>query len=275
MQPSLTSLMHADVHVLLCSCAYVHRAVPCPGWQCWRQTCPAVIRRQHGCHRRASGQRECGPEFRMTLLQVRHPLSTIASSIRGFCPHGQPNATLEPHSLVAKIAAFIPALDAVIGSERGGPQTGDGGSGASSASSCAAVFSWFWYHYYRQALGAADAWYRVEDTTPCEVAALAGMLDTRRPPTECASIPRVAPNSTLRRAGLVDGGVVAHGAQAARMGSRVARHANLPRHGRHNRHNRDGFTISWRELAEHHGGRQLVAHIRHLARRFGYRSIPL
>ena len=74
---------------------------------CWVKTCPQVLRRQHGCHRSSDGSRLCLPHFKVTLLQVRHPLATIASSVRGFCDGGMPNLTVS--LLVRKMQALVPS----------------------------------------------------------------------------------------------------------------------------------------------------------------------
>ena len=237
--------------------------------ECWRKTCPEVIRRQHGCHRRrasgASGARlrrsSCVPPFTVTLLQVRHPLATIASGVRGFCEHGRANAT--PNALLTKMRALIPALHR--------PPRSPHSPGGQREESCAAVLARFWLLYYSQAVEAADGWYRVESTSPCEVALAAGFS------LDCDAT--AAPN----------GGVVRL-ASAKHNRSRSTRSSNDQRlratndvsaspsplataaahHGERNRHNTDGFTLSYGDLERHHGGARVAAQIQSLARHFGY-----
>lgn len=218
--------------------------------ECWRKTCPMVLRHQHGCYRTMGERRRCTPAFRTTLLQVRHPLATIASCVRGFCEGGLPNAT--PNALVHKIRALVPATP------------------PDPKASCASVFATFWYHYYSQAIDAADGWYRVEATTPCDVAKGAGL------PVKCATdasssvvfLPnRTRPDSKQSASRRFPKANLAHVHVEARAGVDVG--ASLA-HGKSNRHNLDGFTIRYDDIARHHGGPRLASQLEALARRFGY-----
>ena len=191
--------------------------------ECWRRTCPVVLERQHGCHRRGQfvhkGSGPCVPTFKTTLLQVRHPLATIASGVRGFCAGGQPNATTT--KLLDRIRAVVPTI------------------APNPRATCAEVLAAFWVSYNAQAVEAADGWFQVEVHPPCEVAAAAGFH------VACAS------NDTRGSA-----------AVPARQ------------HGHQNRHNKDGFAITYSDLAQHYGGGALAAQVKALAKRFGYEGGP-
>ena len=180
---------------------------------------------------------------------MRHPLATIASGVRGFCDGGLANST--PNALVEKIRAVVPALPG-------------------RRQSCAAVFASFWAAYYQQAVEAADGWYRVETTPPCQVARAAGLVLS--PGVQCQP---VAEAITFASAGR-NRTRTAHESAAVM----AVRQARSPRgesaagaaaaHGRSNRHNRDGFAISYEEIERLHGGVHLAAQLRALAVRFGY-----
>jgi len=285
----------------------------CPGacmngcWnECWKSQCPVVLRRQHGCHRRGGGpgsRHHCQPEFRTTLLQVRHPLATIASSVRGFCDGGMPNATAS--LLVQKIRAFIPQLGQRQRQrqrqqpERGGrgrrrqkrhrpssqpPKGLHGGQPADGASvetePCAEIFARFWLQYYTQAYTAADGWYRVEAASPCAVATAAG-LDVHcdgggGAPADGGAGDAVVmlrnrtadADAAAARGPSVDGG---GGRRAAGGGAAAAAAVAASRaHGKHNRHNVDGFALTYADIEQLYGGPRLAKKLRALARRFGY-----
>ena len=274
----------------------------CPGacmngcWnECWRRNCPFVLRRQHGCHRH--GDHRCQPEFRTTLLQVRHPLATIASSVRGFCDDGRPNATAS--LLVRKIRAFIPQLgqrhqQRQRQRQRQQPEQGGrgrrrqkrrrpsskptpgrheqptDGSGKESEP-CAEIFARFWLQYYTQALSATDGWYRVEAASPCAVATAAGLDvhcdDGGGAPADGAEGDAVV---MLRNRTAGADAEAGHGRREAGAAVAAAAVAASRAHGTRNRHNTDGFALTYADIERLYGGQRLAKKLRTLARRFGY-----
>ena len=176
----------------------------------------------------------------MTLLQVRHPLATIASGVRGFCADGAANST--PNALLVKMRAFIPALKPHDARQR---------------ETCAAVLARFWALYYAQAVEVADGWYRVESATPCQVATAAGF------------------DVACEHAGGGGGAIVMRSNHSQARWSQAtsalgAAASAASQHGHGNRHNTDGFSLSYADIERHHGGPRLAAQLQALATRFGY-----
>ena len=156
---------------------------------CWEKECPGVLRRQVSCY---GNQRDrCRPRFRVTLLQVRHPLSATASVVHGFCG-GNLTADATHNKLLHLFRAFFPTYH------------------WADVPTCAGQVAAFWLQYNRVALQRADHWYRVEDTTPCAVAKLAG-IDAVRP--HVAAKCRKAPQQPAA-VGLVMNASRAHGHDA-------------------------------------------------------------
>ena len=104
--------------------------------------------------------------------------------------------------------------------------------------------------FYKQALSAADGWYRVETTSPCAVAKAAGL-------------------TVACDAG--DGEIVfaAEEGRSSRPLKSQTSSAQI-RHGKFNRKNRDGFTLTYADIERSYGGVQLAEQMQALARRFGY-----
>lgn len=110
------------------------------GWgPCWRQACAGVVRRQYGCHLCAG--RPCLPAYGKVLLQVRHPLRTIASCARGFCAGGDTRSDASGARLLGTVRALLPSLP------------------WAEVASCGGQFALLWVAYHAERLrGGADAW---------------------------------------------------------------------------------------------------------------------
>jgi hypothetical protein len=214
---------------------------------CWRTTCAAILRRQHGC--RGANQYKCLPRFRTTLLQVRHPLSTVASVVHGFCG-GDGAANASSIELLNAFRGFFPQHS------------------WDTTPSCLGQVAWFWVRYNAAALAHADNWYRVEDTAPCAVVRLAGVAHR----TTCTS-ESMGGNMSISmstRTATSSGGGALQPAAALAGASRA--------HGVTGRKNVHGEVLTydamWRHGGGegHNGGGQLVDAVRGLAERLGYRD---
>lgn len=123
---------------------------------CWSKQCLEVLRTEWGC-----GAAQCQTPYRTTLLQVRHPLRTMESLVTQFCDGGL-NGTVHP-AFVTYASMLFPDHDY-------------------QDDSCIEASANYVLNYYRAMLQArskgliADM-YRVEETSPCEVARLAGLTE--------------------------------------------------------------------------------------------------
>eukprot|EP00547_Thalassionema_nitzschioides_P005765 CAMPEP_0194219854 /NCGR_PEP_ID=MMETSP0156-20130528/26999_1 /TAXON_ID=33649 /ORGANISM="Thalassionema nitzschioides, Strain L26-B" /LENGTH=401 /DNA_ID=CAMNT_0038949667 /DNA_START=86 /DNA_END=1291 /DNA_ORIENTATION=+ len=127
------------------------------GSDCWRNECMLVLNREWSCALNGT----CDTPYRRTLLQVRSPLRTIESLVAKFC-HDNPNDGVYP--------AFIKYATALF------PQH------HFKSLSCAQAAGYYVVEYYNAMLqahskGLIDGFYRVEESTPCHVARMAGFLD--------------------------------------------------------------------------------------------------
>lgn len=209
------------------------------GWgRCWRDACPTVVRRQYGCHLREG--RRCLPQFGRTLLQVRHPLATLASCARGFCKGGDAGSDPTGARLLSTARALLPSLP------WGEVQT------------CGGQFALLWAHYYSQAVRTSvDGWYRVEDTPPCAVLGLAGLLNESSSAPDAAKLRAVCAAEDERAAAPAAAGGGASGGAARAQ------------HGYYGRHNTDGFGLTFDDV-EMLAGASIRHEIEELAATLGY-----
>ena len=121
-----------------------------------------------------------------------------------------------------------------------------------SSSLCIVQYAWWWVLYYENIRPVADGWYRVEHTSPCQVARLGGFIGASSVSPAAASLVEKACHASKR---IIE----------QRKPSPETAHGEL------NRHNRDGFVLSWSTL-ERVGGADLTKRLRKLAREFGYIS---
>eukprot|EP00512_Aurantiochytrium_limacinum_P013417 CAMPEP_0171568922 /NCGR_PEP_ID=MMETSP0961-20121227/2050_1 /TAXON_ID=87120 /ORGANISM="Aurantiochytrium limacinum, Strain ATCCMYA-1381" /LENGTH=407 /DNA_ID=CAMNT_0012123139 /DNA_START=15 /DNA_END=1238 /DNA_ORIENTATION=- len=129
--------------------------------QCWKAECEDVFTRHFGCYPHCTHP----PGFGRVMLQVRHPINTVASLVVKYCTDAKPGTL--PHPL--KMAT----LDGIMADMNWQDMRGG----------CKEVFGWYWVEYNRRVLAAFNnevspsfTWFRVEDTSACEVAKLAGFL---------------------------------------------------------------------------------------------------
>ncbi|KAG8460576.1 hypothetical protein KFE25_011351 [Diacronema lutheri] len=208
------------------------------GWgRCWKESCPLVVRRQYGCDLRAEDERRCVPQFGATLLQVRHPLRTIASCVRGFC-RGDAASDAAGARLLGTARALLPSAP------------------WAEVRSCGGQFALLWARYHAAVRSRVRAWYRVEDTRPCAVLRLAGLLDVSSAARESPALRAACAGALDRADGAADGAPGASGARA---------------HGYHGRHNLDGFSLSYDDI-EMLAGAQVRRQVEALAAEFGYGS---
>ena len=130
--------------------------------KCWSNACLEIFQQEWGC---AWNQKDgCAtPPFETTLLQVRNPMHTISSLVTKFCVGGM-NGTI--HS------SFLPFASALFPFHN---FTND---------SCIEAMGTFVVEYNTALLKAKDAglvteMYRVEETSACQVAHLAGLGEGR------------------------------------------------------------------------------------------------
>ncbi|KAK3241824.1 hypothetical protein CYMTET_48445 [Cymbomonas tetramitiformis] len=115
--------------------------------RCWMAECVAVIHTEYGCH----NSRRCTSPFQNAILQVRHPLKTVASLLS----KAESDCSNAKHQLTL-ITNIFP------------DEPWD------RLESCTHKLALFWLVYNRELKKHTSAWYRVEETPPCEVASLAG-----------------------------------------------------------------------------------------------------
>lgn len=123
--------------------------------ECWAKQCFNILRTEWGC------AAECQTPYRTTLLQVRHPLRNMESLVTQFCEGGL-NGTIHP-IFVAYASGLFPSHD--YGND-----------------SCIEATANYVMDYNQAMLKArskgliADV-YRIEETSPCELARLAGLME--------------------------------------------------------------------------------------------------
>tara|TARA_B110001452_G_scaffold263222_1_gene264361 strand:- start:704 stop:1792 length:1089 start_codon:yes stop_codon:yes gene_type:complete len=231
---------------------------------CWERTCPRVLRRQYGCHLPGADRRRCASPYRTTLLQVRHPLRSISSAVRGFCARGLhvrgearqvglPNATAGP--MVLRLRDFVPPQ-----LWRAAATEGEAEAEAAAQAeppSCAATLARLWLIYYTVVSREVDGWYRVEDTDACAVARAARMT------TDCTSRGGEVFLRNRSDSQIAVTGTEALAARTLRAGQHKYRaHKNL-----------DGLSLTYDDIARAHGGPHIAAGLRVLAQKFGYPDV--
>ena len=134
---------------------------------CWRAECSIRVAREWGCARRG----DCETPFSTSLLQLRHPARTMESLAAKFCVKAED----APHfDFVAVAAALWPEKRLE----------------AWRAAKCFDAVGWYAALYARDMLDARDAGeidgvYRVEETEPCAVAAMAGLAGNTKTRRKC------------------------------------------------------------------------------------------
>lgn len=124
---------------------------------CWTRECIEILNIEWGC---GLLEDACETPFRTTLHQVRNPYHTVESLVTKFCP--ALNETVH-YSFQTYMSALFPSYDW-------------------STFSCIEAVTTYVGEYNNAMLEARDkqfisASYRIEETSPCDIADLAGFLD--------------------------------------------------------------------------------------------------
>lgn len=118
-----------------------------------------VFGANYGCLARG----DCPTTFRRYLVQVRHPLKTVASLVVKYCTHDKRGSLPHP-DVLSMLQAFYP--DIAWEKMKGG---------------CKEVFAHYWLQFYGALHPSRNefvtGYYRVEDTDPCTVLKMAGFMD--------------------------------------------------------------------------------------------------
>lgn len=183
---------------------------------CWAAECRRVASREIGCATKArqagagsvvaSNQRSCTSPFEQVLLQVRHPLRTVESNVAAFCRGHDSTAaarqSLQLDTLETLLGQPPPRPPPHVGSarrlmERAGRPSAHTLANLSASfpvdGECSRRFGWFWVRLVQMALPRVSATFRVEDTSPCAILRLSGVL----PPPSSASSPQNVPHSRV------------------------------------------------------------------------------
>lgn len=184
--------------------------------ECWAAECRRVASREIGCAAKArqagagdvvaSNQRSCTSPFEQVLLQVRHPLRTVESNVAAFCRGHDSTAaarqSLQLDTLETLLGQPPPRPPPHLGSARrlmertGRPSAHTLANLTASITvdgECSRRFGWFWVRLLQMALPRVSATFRVEDTSPCAILRLSGVL----PPPSSASSPQSVPHSRV------------------------------------------------------------------------------
>lgn len=225
---------------------------------CWENECLRVMRRELGCA--ALSPSNCTTPFTRALLGVRHPLRTIESNIVSFCRGGDDSSEaamsiqLDTYNVLMPPPPRPAHANATASSRRTDRTfTGDG--------ECARQFGWWWVRYIRLVRPVAFATYRVEDTPPCAILKLGGVLpaDSAAPPASAVPPSTVELARAKCAAAAVGGrprrGTAAHGSVNHRNGA----HGHAP------------LRITFRSLRAVDA--QLAAAVSDLARELGYAHV--
>lgn len=145
-------------------CAFQNRFFPAASWETCGMAgaCRAWLRRESGC----ALSKTCVTPFSIVLHQVRHPIRTVESLVAKFCHRGR--------TIDEQFAKFPAAWFG-----RPSPQFTD----QNSLSSCLWTAGWYVVDYHNAMLrarkeGLIHRTYRIEDTSPCHVAEMAGFWNT-------------------------------------------------------------------------------------------------
>lgn len=123
---------------------------------CWAQECFSIVKSLWACE--LDDSRDCPQRFKRILHQVRHPIHTIQTLNATICPNLKLTA-----SFLNVIGGFFPDRDW-------------------REMSCFHAMAWYTVDFHRSLIQARDAGYihgmfRIENTSPCEVATMAGFGD--------------------------------------------------------------------------------------------------
>lgn len=131
--------------------------------KCWSHACLSLLEQEWGCAYKDQG---CTTPFHSSLLQVRNPMHVISSLVTKFCQGGL-NGTMHSSFTTYAKALF--------------PHTYMDNT---AHYSCIEAASHYILEYNTALLKAHDAGlisqvYRIEETSPCDVARMAGLFDEK------------------------------------------------------------------------------------------------
>lgn len=124
--------------------------------KCWTQECVNLVKDLWGCEK--DDTRECPLQFSRILHQVRHPLRTIEALNASICPYPKVK-----NSFLTVVKGFFPTRDW-------------------TSLSCLNSMAWYTIDFHMLLLKAREEGlihgiFQIENTSPCEVATLAGFRD--------------------------------------------------------------------------------------------------
>ena len=157
---------------------------------CWARECRRVADNEIGCA--LNNPPNCTSPFRKVLLQVRHPLRTIESNVVAFC-RGHDDAKAAKGSVqLDTLSLLVPPPPRPTAAHHGSSTHRNNSTAASGIGECARQFGWWWVAYHKWMLPHAHVFYRVEDTTACEILNLGGVIhDEGAPmPVPESAVPR-------------------------------------------------------------------------------------
>jgi hypothetical protein len=128
--------------------------------QCWQLECIQTVYREWGCST-GNTAASCETPFQYKLHQVRNPMRTLEALTVEYCPEGLDGPAKD--SFLTYASAIFPNLDF-------------------ADYSCLETAGYFLVEYQNAMIrarkrGDIDAFYRIEDSSPCDVARLAGLLE--------------------------------------------------------------------------------------------------
>ena len=128
---------------------------------CWRKECYLTLIKEWGCATGAEGAPDCEINFATTLHQVRNPMRSLESLVVKFCIGGLQGSVADSFLIYA--SALFPSHNFY-------------------EDSCIEATGHFLAQYQNAMIGARkrgeiSGFYRIEDVSACDVAAMAGLLD--------------------------------------------------------------------------------------------------
>eukprot|EP00903_Cladosiphon_okamuranus_P009662 g9193.t1 len=196
------------------------------------------------------GRHECGTPFRHNMLQVRHPLRSVALLVYKSASNKEAVGMdcRAGRQQVITISSLFPNKLVRTHERLGGRDAGSSENVFSNfdwarvATSCVQTWAWYWVVYNRAMMGEVDRWYRVEDTPPVKVAVMAGFSGVA-----------------------IDEAVQASEQESASgQGPLLVRQSNSSMLG--------GWEVKWEDIAAYPGG--LLREMSDLAVELGYEGAP-
>lgn len=123
---------------------------------CWSKECLSLVKSLWACEN--DEVKACPQQFSRILHQVRHPMRSIETLKAGICPHPELQ-----NSFLNVVAGFFPDRDW-------------------SSMPCLNAMAWYLVDFHHLLMKAREAGlvhglFQIENTSPCEVAKMAGFVD--------------------------------------------------------------------------------------------------